>query len=106
MAQRLIWHAQAADDLEAIYEHIALEKQEPEHAGKLVRQLYAEVQSILENPQFGRMIPDFERPDLRERIHRGYRIAYLVQPQQIVILTIWNSVRQIPDILSLLSRQR
>lgn len=98
MAFRLTWHTQAAEDLDAIYEYIA--QDEPQQAAKVARQVYQAVHSIPENPWLGRLIPELDRHDCRERIHGRYRIAYLVKAEEIIILTIWHSARRLPEILA------
>ncbi len=38
----------------------------------------------------GRMIPEYERPELREIIHGSYRLIYELQSNRIDMLTIWH----------------
>jgi plasmid stabilization system protein ParE len=68
----------------------------PKLHGKFTRAVH----SIPENPWLGRLIPELDRHDCRERIHGRYRIAYLVKAEEIDILTIWHSARRLPEILA------
>ncbi|MBN9414594.1 hypothetical protein ABS71_03030 [bacterium SCN 62-11] len=97
MAYRLTWQAQAAEDLDEIYEYIALEN--PKQAAKVARQLYYAARAVCDNPWLGRQIPELEQENVRERIVGRYRIAYLVKPQEVVILTVWHSARRISELL-------
>jgi len=48
----------------------------------------------------GRVVPEFKIENIREIIHRPYRIVYRVQEQQnlIEILRVWHAARGIPKI--------
>lgn len=100
MALKLIWQSQAADELAGIYDFIAVRDDEIQ-AAKVAQQLYDFVLSIPERPLLGRMVPEFERADLRERIHDRCRIVYRLTPDSVTILTIWDTARPLPDVRSL-----
>jgi toxin ParE1/3/4 len=101
VALKLIWQTQAADELAEIYEYI--ESQDgPELAHKVAQQLYALILSIPEAPMMGRMVPEFDRVDVRERIHGRYRIVYWVGKGAVKILACWHTARPLPSILALL----
>ena len=51
----------------------------------------------LENfPRSGRIVPEYNRSDLRELFHGKYRIVYRVTEKQVSILTVWHSRRNLP----------
>ena len=46
------------------------------------------------------MVPEIGAPEIREILHRRYRIVYrLVREDEIHILTVHHSARQFPDSL-------
>jgi plasmid stabilization system protein ParE len=47
-------------------------------------------------PQSGRMVPEYEAPDLREVIERPYRIIYRIKADQIDILAVVHSAQLLP----------
>ncbi|MCW5799138.1 MAG: type II toxin-antitoxin system RelE/ParE family toxin [Nitrospira sp.] len=54
--------------------------------------------TLIKTPSLGRMVPEFNRPDLRELIFRGYRVVYLLTDDTVVILRVVHSSR---DLLAL-----
>ena len=48
------------------------------------------------------MVPEFNRPDLRELIFRGYRIVYLLQDNEAFVLRVVYGSR---DLLALIRRE-
>lgn len=49
------------------------------------------------NPEIGRMVPEFTRPEIRELIHGNYRLIYEVKSSHVDMLTIWHGRQQLPD---------
>lgn len=100
MALKLIWQSQAADELAGIYEYIA-QRDDDIQAARVADQLYDVVLSIPERPWLGRKVPEFERDDVRERIHSRWRIVYRLTPESVTILSIWDTVQPFPDLRTL-----
>jgi len=50
---------------------------------------------IMENPEIGRVVPEFSDPKLRELIIKGYRLVYRIVENHIEILTVFEGPRQI-----------
>lgn len=48
-------------------------------------------------PESGRMVPEFSRPEIREFIHGNYRLIYELKSDQIHMLTIWHVRQMLPD---------
>ena len=61
----------------------------------MVDRLFDRSEQLAEFPQSGRMVPEFERPDLRELIEGPYRIIYLVTAETIEVLAVVHG-RQLP----------
>jgi plasmid stabilization system protein ParE len=47
-------------------------------------------------PRSGRMVPEYEAPDIREVIERPYRIIYRIKTDQIDILAVVHSAQLLP----------
>ena len=56
------------------------------------------VESIPLYPGMGRIVPEYENPDLRERLHGSYRIVYRLKEDAIEIVTITHGARLLRDI--------
>jgi plasmid stabilization system protein ParE len=89
----IVWTNQAADDLAAIYAYIA---QDSEHYALLtVRELIAAPERLAQFPESGRMVPELDRPEIREVLWRSYRVVYQFAPaaDQVQILTVFRGER-------------
>ena len=82
MAARLIWSTEALDDLDAIAEYIHRDSRY--HAQRVVDAALAE--SIAEQPQIGRIVPELDDPAIRERFLYSYRLLYQVRDEKVEIL--------------------
>jgi plasmid stabilization system protein ParE len=98
MAYELIWAPSARLDLRELAAYIA--ESRPVAAGRFVRQVFRLVGQLADFPESGRMVPEFEDPNLRELIRRPCRIVYRVKPQEriVEIARIWHAARGIPEL--------
>ena len=93
---KLIWSPRAAADLEEICNYIALDS---EHYARLFAQrIVTLIEKILDFPKAGRVVPEYQRDDLRERIFQNYRIVYRIKEEAIEIVSIVHGARLLPDI--------
>jgi len=55
---------------------------------------------LAEFPELGRMVPEFQKPNLREIICRSYRVIYRLQPEnkRIQIIRFWHGARGFPHV--------
>jgi addiction module RelE/StbE family toxin len=88
------WTPQAVADLEAIREYVARDSEH--YAAHLVERLFASVDHLSAFPQAGRLVPEFERPDLREVILGSYRVVYRLRSAQVEVLTVFHGARLFP----------
>ncbi|HLR24944.1 MAG TPA: type II toxin-antitoxin system RelE/ParE family toxin [Fodinibius sp.] len=59
--------------------------------------IFSNCQKLQTNPNIGRMVPEFRRPEIRELIHGNYRLIHEVKESQVDMLTVWNTSQQLPD---------
>lgn len=88
----------AVADLEAIRSWYA--EQEVPHVGeRFVAEILARVEALRDNPEMGRIVPEFHQRFLRELIHPPFRIVYRRDPEQASIVRVWRSERllTLPD---------
>ena len=52
---------------------------------------------LSDQPESGRIVPEFNRPEIRELIHGSYRLVYELKTNQIDMLTIWHTKQMLPD---------
>lgn len=87
----LVWTDQAARDLDAIADFIAVD--DAVAAVQWVDQLVAAAERVPHSPRMGRKVPEFAREDVRELIHGNYRIVYRVTAESIEVLTVFEGHR-------------
>lgn len=92
---RIIWSDRARTDLAQIGDYISANN--PRAAERWVERLIALVEKAAQVPMAGRVVPEFRRPDLRERILRHFRVVYLLRQEGIEVVTIFEGHRQFPS---------
>ena len=100
MAFELTWSSTARLDLVDLRETIA--DADPEAADRFVRRLFQAVERLVDFPESGRVVPEFNDPEIREVIRRPCRIVYRIRKgdQQIQIVRVWHAARGTPDVPS------
>ena len=93
---KLIWSPRAASDLEDICNFIALDSEY--HAKAFAQRIVKLIKSITDFPKAGRIVPEYQLDDLRERILQDYRIVYRIKKDKVEIVTIVHGARILPDI--------
>ena len=94
------WSLTAGNDLQDIENFIA--RDSVLHAITFVDRVVESAETLLRSPRIGRIVPEFNRPDLRELIFRDYRIVYLLQDNEAFILRVVHGSR---DLLALIRRE-
>lgn len=89
------WTRRARRDVLEIGDFIARDK--PMAAAGWARRLIDAAERIALFPSYGRVVPEVDRPDIREVILDNYRIVYLVGATRITILTVFESHRMLRD---------
>ena len=92
--RRLTWSDAAADDLAAIHKFVA--RDSPHYADLLLAHLISAADRLATFPLSGRVVPEYQREDLREVIHGNYRIVYRVHVDAIHVLTVFHAARLLP----------
>lgn len=94
------WSLTAGNDLQDIESFIA--RDSIVHSITFVNRLIESAETLLKSPHIGRIVPEFNRPDLREVLFRGYRVVYLMQDHGIIVLRVVHGAR---DLLALVQRE-
>ncbi len=94
------WSLTASTDLQEIEDFIS--RDSVLHAITFIDRIVESAELLIKNPHIGRVVPEFNRQDLREIIFRGYRIVYLVQNDVVLILRVVHGAR---DLLKLTQQE-
>ena len=98
MAYQLIWAPSARLDLKDLFSYIA--ESRPEVASRFVKSVFQTVEKLANFPESGRMLPEFNNPNLREVMRKPCRIVYRIQASEktIEIVRVWHAARGTPEI--------
>jgi toxin ParE1/3/4 len=98
MACKLIWSPAARDDLRDIVRFIA--RDNPQRAESFGYELMTRTDIWHDDPEAGRMVPEYRNPRIREVVYRPYRIVYRldIERQLVEIARVWHAARGAPSV--------
>ncbi len=70
------------------------------HIGKqFISSIIEHIQTLSDNPNIGRIVPEFGEEKIRELIHTPFRVVYLREEDSIHVIRVWRSERllKLPD---------
>ena len=97
MALKIKWSPRAASNLEEICEYIA--KDSEYYAILFAKRVTSIVKAIPLFPKSGRIVPEYEDENLREKIYENYRVVYRLKEDIVEIAAICHGARQLVTIL-------
>ncbi len=59
--------------------------------------VFKHCEQLSAQPESGRMVPEFNRAEIKELIHGNYRLVYELKSNRIDMLTIWNVRQSLPQ---------
>ena len=95
MAQ-LVWSPSALTSLAEVCEYIS---RDSDHYARLFAQrIFAAVETLTLFPESGRVVPEYDRRDVRELLFQNYRIVYRIKGNEVQIAAVVHGARLLPDI--------
>ncbi len=95
MAQ-LVWSPSALTDLAEVCDYIG---RDSEHYAKLfAERVFSAAEMLVLFPESGRIVPEYDRRDLRELLFQNYRIVYRVKGSEVQIAAVVHGARLLPDV--------
>jgi plasmid stabilization system protein ParE len=70
-----------------------VEQEVPGVGDRFISEIFQRIEVLSDNPDIGRVVPEFDQPFLRELIHPPFRIVYKREPKRVRIVRIWRSER-------------
>lgn len=89
----VLWTEIAIEDLRLIHEYIS--KDSKLYADRFIEKLIERVDQLESFQKSGRVVPEFEIETIRELLEGNYRIVYEITPEQISIVRVHHSARQL-----------
>jgi plasmid stabilization system protein ParE len=88
---KLVWSEPALADIESIRDYIRRDSEF--YAGRFVNRIIEAVESLMELPARGRLVPEADDANTRELLFQNYRIMYRVESARIITLAIVHGAR-------------
>jgi toxin ParE1/3/4 len=85
------WTDQALSDLDAVAEFISRDSASISRI--VVEQAFRAVERLADFPESGRVVPETNRPDVREIFVYAYRIIYRVKEPRVFILSVQHGAK-------------
>jgi len=79
-------------DLERIKSYY-FEEGAPHIGEEFVVSIVGHIETLIDNPDIGRMVPEFGDKKIRELIHPPFRIVYLKESDSVHVVRVWRSER-------------
>ena len=96
MAPALIWSGESLDDIEAIAQFIS--RDSPSHAQRMVEALLELGDVIAAHPFAGRVVPELDDGNVRERFLYSYRVIYELRGSRIAVLAVIHGRRLLESV--------
>ena len=96
MDKRLIWSPEAVEDLESIAEFIG--RDSAFYASSVVTKVLAISRNLTDAPLIGRIVPELDDGQIRERFVYSYRLIYRVRDDEILVVAIIHGKRLIEGV--------
>ena len=84
----------AVEDLQTIQAYYR-EQDVPHIGDDFVIAILEHCAMLQRHPDAGRLVPEFNVDHIRELIHAPFRVVYLRQAQEVVLIRVWRSERQL-----------
>jgi addiction module RelE/StbE family toxin len=89
------WTESARADLRAIHAYIARDSRV--YAKRMMERLRKSVGRLRRFPGSGTVVPEWDRPELREIVVGNYRVIYRLKERCVEILTVIHAARHLPS---------
>ena len=89
------WTERASKDALAIYDYIA--DRSETYADSVYARILMRPNQLAIHPESGSIVPEFNRPDVRELFVHSFRLIYRINGDEVRILTVIHGRRQLPS---------
>ena len=93
--QVVVWSPEALEDVNDIAAYIA--RDSAFYAAAVVEKVLATAIGLNQFPEAGRIVPELNQPDIRERFVYSYRLIYRVEPGRILVTAVVHGRRLLED---------
>ena len=66
----------------------------PQVGTRFVVEILDRIETLVDKPDLGRVVPEFNADGICELIHRPFRVVYLRESTSIFVVRVWRSERE------------
>jgi len=88
----LVLTESALEDFEALKQYY-IDQGVPQIGKRFVDDILVAAERLIEHPDSGRKVPEFDEEQIRELILSPYRVVYLREASQVSIIRVWREER-------------
>ncbi|WP_374087043.1 type II toxin-antitoxin system RelE/ParE family toxin [Methylomicrobium lacus] len=96
MGYKVVWSPEAIEDLESIADYIGRDSEF--YARAVVSKILQLARSLKDFPWIGRVVPELNDENIRERFIYSYRVVYHIEQNRILVVAIIHGKRLIENI--------
>lgn len=89
---KVVWSPEAVDHVEDIAWYIA--RDNPTAAKQWIDEVFSIMLALELHPHSGRIVRELDTPEVRELLHKSYRLIYQIG-QRIEVLAVWHMRREL-----------
>lgn len=93
---KVVWSPEAGEDIESIADYISKDSQF--YASSVVTRVVDLAGSLGEFPLIGRVVPELNDENIRERFVYSYRVIYRIEKERILIIAVVHGKRLLESI--------
>ncbi len=97
MVYRIIWSPGAVSHFEDLCNYI--EKDSKYYAILFAKRINIVVKALAKFPMSGRIVPEYDDENLREKIYENYRIVYRIKGKTVEVVAICHGARLLDEIV-------
>lgn len=88
----LVLTESALEDFEALQQYYS-DQGVPQIGNRFVNDILTAAERLIEHPDSGRKVPEFDEEQIRELIFPPYRVVYLREASFVSIIRVWREER-------------
>jgi addiction module RelE/StbE family toxin len=93
--EKVIWTYDGLNSLEEIVSFIS--KDSVYYASNFIKNVLTRIDNLLDFPNIGRVVPEYNNPNIREIIYQNYRIVYRIKEKTVYIVLISHGSKLLPS---------
>jgi len=92
--EKLIWTNDGIKSFEEVIKYIS--KDSVYYASSFAKRILSSIEELKKFPKMGRIVPEYNNPEIRELIYQNYRIVYKIHLKIIYILLVTHGTQELP----------